>query len=177
MTNPMTTIDIRRHAHRAKPGHNLSREGVRRARELGEGHPAPDLVITSPLPRAVQTAVAMGFAVDEEWRALAEMADEVGEIVAWDAGFPAWCAAIRSGGPALAFARIQAALYAECARRLPPGGRGLIISHGGLVEAGAIGAAPGQDLTAFGPHLAPLHGVRLHFDGGGFTRAEILRVP
>lgn len=173
----MILLDVRRHSNRAKPGHNLSREGVARARALGEGHPPVDLVITSPLPRAVQTAVAMGFPVDDEWRALAEMADAAGDIVAWDAGFAAWSAAVRAGGAPAAFARAQAALYAEAAKRIPAGGRGLIVSHGGLVEAGAIGAVPDQDLSPFGAGLSPLEGVRLRFEGGAFTRAEILRVP
>jgi broad specificity phosphatase PhoE len=131
----MILVDVRRHSFRAKPGHNLSREGVALARKLGADHPPVDLVVTSPLPRAVQTAVAMGFAVDEERRELCEMVDAVGDVVAWDAGFGPWAAAVAQGGPAAALARIQAAIYG---RRVASaaGGRGLIVSHGGLVEVG-----------------------------------------
>jgi len=171
----MTIVDVRRHSNRAKPGPHLSREGVARARRLGEGHPPVDLVVTSPLPRAVETAVAMGFSVDGERRELSEMADAVGDIVAWDAGFAPWAAAVTRGGAAAELARVQAAVYADVARGLPPGGRGLVVSHGGIVEAGAVGAVPDQDLSPFGAPLGCLEGVRLHWDGASFIRAEILR--
>lgn len=171
----MKILEVLRHSIRVKPGQNLSRVGVALARALGQNHPPVDACVTSPVPRAVQTAVAMGFAIDAEHPGLAEMAEAVAAEVAWDAGFPAFIAAVRRGGAAAALARAQAALYAEILRDVPEGGHALVVSHGGIVEAGAIGAVPDQDLSGFGGPLDCLEGVRLAWEDGRFLVAEILR--
>ena len=63
----MRMIEIRRHSYTKKgegrgKGSHLSAEGVALARQVG-GETGPfDLVLTSPVPRSLETAVAMGFA-------------------------------------------------------------------------------------------------------------------
>src|SRR5262245_22698841 len=51
-------LEIRRHAERAKPGQHLSRAGIARSRIAGASGLPIARVVTSPSPRAVQTAVA-----------------------------------------------------------------------------------------------------------------------
>ncbi len=75
---------------------------------------------------------------------------------------------------------------AECERRIeawrsvlcsvPEDGRALVISHGGIVEAGAIGCLPDADHASWGRGLDYCEGVRLGFDGEQFASVEILRL-
>ena len=61
----MRYLEVRRHSKRSRPNQHLTQWGVALARGLGSQIGPFDRVVTSPLPRCVETAVAMGFAVDE----------------------------------------------------------------------------------------------------------------
>lgn len=61
----MRVLEVRRHTMRSKPGKHLSQAGVSLARHVGETMGSFDRVVTSTLARAFETAIAMGFAVDE----------------------------------------------------------------------------------------------------------------
>ncbi len=172
----MRYIEIRRHTMRVKPGQHLSQEGVTLARRVGEKSGPFNRVITSTVPRAFETAIAMGFAVDEQIEALSEMGHEVNAAIAWPASFANIAQAIRASEAAGRFARAQARLLRSIAKSLPEGGAALVISHGGIVEAAAIGCLPDADHAAWGPHCDCCEGVRLAFDGEQFAGAEILRV-
>jgi phosphohistidine phosphatase SixA len=65
----MKILEVRRHAKRFRPSEHLAQVGVTHARRVGEIMRTFSLVISSTLPRAYETAIAMGFAVDrqEEW--------------------------------------------------------------------------------------------------------------
>ena len=52
----------------------------------------------------------------------------------------------------------------------------LIISHGGIIEAGAVGSLPTADHAAWGRALDYCEGVRLIHDGSHFTDLEVLRL-
>lgn len=161
---------------RAKPGQHLTQAGVALARRVGESIGPFDRVITSPVPRALETAIAMGFAVDEQIEALAHMDDAVDEEIRWPVPFGEISRVMGRGGAAAKFGRKLARLLREIARSLPDGGKALIISHGGIVEAAAIACLPDADHGAWGEHLGYCEGVRLFFDGERFVRGEILRV-
>ena len=74
----MKTIEIRRHSIRTIPGDHLNQTGVSLARMVGENLGPFDRVITSTLPRAFETAIAMGFAVDEQNELMSTYGSEVG---------------------------------------------------------------------------------------------------
>lgn len=64
------TLEVRRHSLTKKgPGRDrgslLSAEGIQRARRLGDVLPAMSYVLTGPDRRHVETAIAMGYPVDE----------------------------------------------------------------------------------------------------------------
>ena len=68
----MPILDVRRHSMRKTDGGSqLSQEGVMLAREIGNNMGPFASVVTSVLPRARETAIAMGFAVDQELVTLA----------------------------------------------------------------------------------------------------------
>ena len=172
----MRVLEVRRHTMRSKPGKHLSQAGVSLARRIGETMGPFDRVVTSTLARAFETAIAMGFAVDERCELLSEMSDEVDAEVDWTLGFPEFTRAIAQGGATDRFAAAQAALWTEIVSSVGEGGRALIVSHGGIIEAGTIGCLPGANHAVWGGALDYCEGVRLSFADGRFRAAEILRM-
>lgn len=163
----MKTIEIRRHSIRSKPGAHLSQQGVTLARLVGQNLGPFDRVVTSTLPRAFETAIAMGFAVDEQSDLLSSYGSEVELEAPWPLSPAEYAEAIRRGGPAARYANRLADLYRKLADYLAEGRAALVINHGGVVEMGAV---------AWGPHFECCEGVRLFCDHGKFVDAEILRV-
>lgn len=172
----MRTLELRRHTLRAQPGQHLTQAGVTLARRVGETIGPFDRVITSTVPRAFETALAMGFAVDEQLEILSEMGSAVSAEIAWPASFGEIAAALRHGEAAARFARKLAKALRDIAGSLPEEGAALVISHGGIVEAAAIGCVPDANHAAWGGYCNYCEGVRLAFDGKRFVAAEILRI-
>src|SRR5438067_8366333 len=105
----MRHLEVRRHTMRTKPGEHLSQAGVDLARRVGEGMGPFDRVVTTLAPRAFETAIAMGFAVDEQLDNFPKMNDEVEAEVAWDAGYAAWSRAAGRGKAATRYAQREVA--------------------------------------------------------------------
>lgn len=175
----MPTVDHRRHSMRTKPGEHLSQAGVSLARRVGAGEfgalPRYDLVVTSTVPRAFETAIAMGFAVDEQLEALSTMGDAIHEFE-WPMEIGAAARIMLGDGPAGRFAREQAELLRSIALRLPSDGVALVVSHGGIVEAGAVALLPEEHHDAWGSPIGYSEGIRLTFEGRVCTGANLLRV-
>jgi broad specificity phosphatase PhoE len=181
----MRLLEIRRHARRERPGQHLIQRGVDMARTLGKALGPFDLVVTSPLARCVETAVAMGFAVDQDRPALAGE-DGLGESVPglddesdfdWDGGYAAFGHLLRDNETFAAFANEQAAIWLGVARSIPEGGRALIVGHGGAIEGGAVAAFPDADHAAWGRTARHCEGALIGVEGDRFVSIEILRVP
>lgn len=169
------TLEIRRHAERHKPGSNLNASGVDLAKRASTRDRAYALVVTSPMPRAVQTAVAMGHGVDEEDWTLASMGRLVSESIIFDAGFAAIHRAIRSDRAAALFAELQALQLRHYLTRVESGESVLVVSHGGIAEAGIIGLLDGANVSGFGPSFDYCEGARLQIDGNRCTSVQLLR--
>lgn len=173
----MIIIEHRRHSMRTMPGQDLSQAGVDLARRVGGELGVFDLVITSTVARAFQTAIAMGYAVDEQLDELARLPEGFEDEVAWDAGYARFreVALGNPTGAVAAFARTMESLHRRVAERVAPSGRALIISHGAFPEGALIGCVPATDCTTWGS-AGYCEGIRLHVDGTTFVRAELLRV-
>jgi broad specificity phosphatase PhoE len=162
---------------RVKPGQHLSQEGVDLARRVGDTIGPFNRVITSTLPRAYETAIAMGFAVDEQSDLLFPLPDGVeAEVVSWDAGFLAFAQAARLDGATARFARDLAAFLHNLALSLSDGDAALIVSHGGFMEAAAVGCLPDMDFSAWGGHCDYCEGIRLIFEKEIFTSGVVIRI-
>ncbi len=172
----MKTIEIRRHSIRNKPGPNLSEQGLALARLVGLEMGKFDRVITSPLPRAVQTAQAMGFEVDATEPLIATYGDDVEVECPWPASFSDYAAACRRGGATFAYAQRLAGFYEQLAESLPEGGSALIVNHGGVVELSAVGCLPAADFSILGDYIECCEGIRLVRENGKFSSVEVLRV-
>jgi hypoxanthine phosphoribosyltransferase/broad specificity phosphatase PhoE len=170
-------LEVRRHTMRDVPNQHLTQDGVELARRVGAEIGPFDRVITSTIPRTFETALAMGFAVDEQNEALNALREDVEEEVHWDAGFAAFARAVQKGGAAGRYAQAQAELWRSIAAALPEAGCALLITHGGIIEAGAVACLPAADHAAWGRFCDYCEGMRLYFDGQSFTMAEILRRP
>ena len=161
---------------RRKPDQHLSQAGVSLARRIGETMGPFQRVITSSIPRAYETAIAMGFAVDEQAQELCSMPDDVMAEIEWDAGFAAWGAMLHRKGTVLRFIQMQVRFLHSVAKLLPDNAAALIVTHGGFAEAGAVGCLPHREHAAWGSYIDYCEGIRLHYDVGDFTNIEILRV-
>jgi len=172
----MQHIEVRRHTMRVESGQHLSQEGVDLARRVGSEIGPFDRVITSTIPRAFETAIAMGFAVDEQLEQLGMMGDDVDAEIDWKAGFAEFARVIRQGGATARFARAQSELWRSIAEALSEGGSALIITHGGIIEAVAVACLPDADHSTWGPSCDYCEGVQLGFDGKDFKSIEIFRL-
>ncbi len=177
----MRYLEVRRHSKRIRPGHHLSPWGIALARRVGATLGPFDRVVTSPLPRCVETAVAMGFAVQDTPDALAGP-DSLGEIfpqfeqVDWAAGAAGLAVLIRADGPLTVFVAAQAALWQEIALGVPDGGATLLIAHGGAFLSGAAIALVPDAIDVVGAGSGYCEGVRVAFDGETVAGIERLRV-
>jgi broad specificity phosphatase PhoE len=172
----MHTFEIRRHSHRHVPQPHLSQTGVDLARRAGEGLGKFDRVVTSTIPRAFETAIAMGYAVDEQIGQLCMMSDEVTATIQWNAGFTAWLKAAQDSPLVAHYAQAMADVLHSIRRTLPDDGRALIISHGGIVEACVVGCVPAGMRFADDAACGYCEGARLTFDGDAVVKIKMLRV-
>lgn len=171
-------LEVRRHTMRDKPGPNINQAGVTLARRVGETMGQFDLVVTSTVPRAFQTAIAMGYAVQRQQEVFSTMGAAVDAEIHWEDGFPAWGHLLRElpEGAAAGFVRQQAAALREIITAVPEGGAALVISHGGVVEAGIVGCLPQADHAAWGRYCDYCEGARLEYDQGVFRLDTLYRL-
>ena len=172
----MRVLEVRRHSMRRKPGEHLSQDGIELARLVGETSGPFGLVVTSTLPRAIETAIAMGFEVHETLPALGELMDGLHRKVGWPNPFPRVARAVKDLPEGAEFARTQSNLWRSIVERVEDGKQALVVTHGGFVEFGAVASVPSVEHGAWGVAIGYCEGVRLTFDDG-FTDCELLRVP
>lgn len=173
----MKFLEIRRHSLRNGPHDHLNPEGVALARSVGQ-HIGPfDLVITSKLSRALETALAMGFAVNEQSTLMSSYGSyDVDKEVPWPQPFSVYTAAIHSKGAAAKYGSKLAKYYRSMLDRVAEGRAALAVNHGGIVEVGVVACLPETDLELWGGPIDYCEGVRLHWEDGKFVKGEVLRV-
>jgi broad specificity phosphatase PhoE len=176
----MRILEVRRHTKRKPPAPKLTQEGVTLARQVGESMGPFALVVTSQIPRAFQTAIAMGFAVDREAEWLFAYTQELSDALPDPDTFAAYAQTIQSGGIVADFAAQQADHWRGVAAELKEGEAALLLSHGAIVEMGAVGCLLHDkmpvDFAAWGGPLVYCEGVRLTFDGGRCVGGKVLRI-
>lgn len=171
----MRTVEIRRHTMRPAGLVHISQAGVDLARRVGSGLGPFELVVTSSLPRAFETAIAMGFAVHRQDERLAMIPSEVEHKVAWNAGFAVFAEAMLQD-TVKDYIQTLVSVMQEFVRELSQDGSALVISHGGIVEACVVGCLPEAAFSAWGGYCSYCEGARLTFDGRQCVAGEVLRV-
>jgi broad specificity phosphatase PhoE len=171
----MKTLEIRRHSIRSPLGDHLNQTGVTLARLVGQNMGPFDRVVTSTHPRAFETAVAMGFAVDEQNELMNTYGGAVSNEVPWPQPFYNYSEIIKQKGAAARYANKLAKYYAGVMEFISEGRSALVINHGGVVELSVVGCLPEVDFSALGDSADYCEGARLYWDDQ-FIRAEVLRV-
>jgi broad specificity phosphatase PhoE len=171
----MKTLEIRRHSIRSPLSDHLNQTGVTLARLIGQNIGPFDRVITSTLPRAFETAIAMGFAVDEQSELMRTYGRDVEKEAPWPSAFLEYGAAVKRGSAAMKYAHKLAKYYASLMGYIAEGRSALVINHGGVVELSVVGCLPNYDFSAWGGAVDYCEGARLYWDDE-FVRAEALRV-
>lgn len=172
----MKIIEIRRHSMRDPGGEHLNQQGVALARKVGSDIGPFDFVATSALPRAFETAIAMGFAVDEQDELMNSYGAAVEREAPWPLPYFHYAEIVKQDGPASQYAYRLMDYYTGILSRIPEGGSVLAINHGGVVELGVVACLPDADFSAWGESVDYCEGARLYWDDGRFTRGEVLRV-
>lgn len=174
----MTYLEVRRHSTRRAGTEHLSQEGVNLARRLGTNLGPFARVIASPVAWSQQTALAMGFAIDEIYTPVEFTTEEWRDL---DAITPPSTSlgdrsrAMREDPLGRRYAEALLAQWSAIAETLPKDATALVVSHGGYTDSIAVACAPNVDET-WGPAIRHCEGVRLAWDGSRFVSGEVLRV-
>ena len=149
-------------------GSLLSADGVRLARSLGAELPAFSYVLTGPDRRHVETAIAMGYAVDEivEWPS-----GYVSGVVAhhdqwqWENPYARYAELLRTSSALHEVVDEHLGHWRRAVDRVGDGEAALIISSGGTIEPVLVAALTDGDYDSWGSALHQLGGASLTFDG------------
>lgn len=179
----MKTLEVRRHSLRKQGGGSqLSQAGVDYARRLGASMGPFAYVATSVSPRARETAIAMGFAVDQEIVTLAsdEAVYAEMEISGWwqtPQPFVTLAAVVATQGATWRYGSALIACWRDILTPLPAGTAALVIAHSGDLEIALATCFPKADHAAWGGPFGYCEGARLVFAGepARFTAVELLR--
>jgi hypothetical protein len=132
-------------------------------------------VITSPKKRAIETAVAMGFAVDDTIPLLKDVPEALNDFVPDNAEFSSLFEALSRNADAGRYARKLRTLFERELEKIPEGGRLLVVSHGGVVEWSAIACLP-ERARRLGNPIDKCEAVELAWENGIFTEVRTLRL-
>jgi broad specificity phosphatase PhoE len=171
----MKILEIRRHSIRSPLSDHLNQTGVTLARLVGQNIGPFDRVVTSTLPRAFETAIAMGFAVDEQSDLMKTYGSAVEKEAPWPQPFAEYATAVNHGGASAKYANKLKEYFAGIMNYIAEGRSTLVISHGGVVELSIAACLPENDFSAWGGSVSYCEGARLYWDDK-FVRAEVLRV-
>src|SRR5262245_31454375 len=127
----MPSLQVLRHAPTKKDsdrgsGSALSTEGVALARRVGQGCGSFARVITSTIPRTLETALAMGFAVDACYEELGLLTEAFWAEVPrhghweWERPFEEYRRLVARGGAASELGRRQVEVWTASLRSVPP---------------------------------------------------------
>lgn len=172
----MKILEVRRHSIRSVGGDHLNQKGVALARKIGQGMSPFDFVATSTLPRAFETAIAMGFAVTEQNELMNTYGGAVEREAPWPMPYFHYSEIVRQRGAAGGYAHQLRDYYLEILERVPQGGSVLAVNHGGVVELGVVACLPETDFSGWGDAVDYCEGARLFWGDGQFTHGEVLRV-
>lgn len=180
----MKYVEVFRHSKRGE-GKGLSEEGrvlARRARALLASR--YDLCVSSPKERAQETLVVLGFEryeIDEAFTAInpwEPFDNEVAKVAKERGLIP--LAACWHVPEVLSTMRLRGETFLgavkRLARKLPEGGRALVVSHGGILEAAALHGAPRYELEEIGGEIGFAEGVVFEFDGESLVGIELKRL-
>lgn len=172
----MRTLEIRRHTMRNKPGSHLNQQGVDMARTVGETMGSFSKVVTSDKDRGFETAVAMGYSIDQQIPELGILPESVFQEISWPRSFSKIDEIASRNELSGNFADEQSEIWKNLVTNLPDNGRCLIISHGGILELGAVRLSIESSFEEWGGAIGYCEGLRFIYKDGIFKLDDMLRV-
>src|SRR5438309_305642 len=177
----MPILEIRRHAERTDRGNEqsaLSPDGRAMAGSLAKRVAPYALVLSSPLPRAKETAqLIAGRLNGVEPGFLPEMGGVIGDRIFGEMRtLTDWTEVLREREDARKFASDQLATWARVAMRVGEKDRVLAISHGGIIELPAITLAQRLRTPLDGASFGYCEGVEITYAKGAPITIEPVRV-
>lgn len=177
----MRYIELRRHTLRDSDNPHISQAGLDLARRVGKGLGPFARVVTSPAPRCIETAIAMGFAPDEIYEPVQEkmkkkLVRRVEELLPFDVAFTKRAKIMVAQKSTRKYARALVAQWKALAGRIAEGQCALVITHGGYIEDSAIACLPNAVHRKWGKNFAQCEGIRLAFVKDEFFSGELLRI-
>jgi hypothetical protein len=149
-------------------GSLLSVDGVRAARAVGDALPACGYVITGPDRRHIETAIAMGYAVDEvvEWPSgYVEGVVDHHDQWRWDQPFVRYRELLQASPALRGVAETHLGYWRHALDQVREGEAALVVSSGGSIEPVLVAAFASDEVASWGSALHQLDGATLTFDG------------
>ena len=175
----MPVLDIRRHAQRQNTNDQdsaLSTDGIAMCEKLAKDAPRYALVVSSPLPRAKETAQRIAGRLDGvDAGLLPDLGGQAAQLFGDMRTLADWARLMAGDATARRFADEQLPVWARIASRVGERERVLAISHGGIADLPAVllmrQLGIGLDVPSFGYG----EGVRITYAKGMPTKLELLR--
>ena len=179
----MRWVELRRHSYTKKDegrgrGSHLSQEGVDAARGERPRLQRVRYAAVSESPRTLETAIAMGFAVDDVVGiGGSNVTGEVGfhEWWEWPNPWEVFAERIATRPKLAAYAEAQLDIVRRAVDSVGDEEVALLIGHGGWIEPTVIAAVGVDRVEDWGSSFHHLEGVRLSEDGGVFAVAAVHR--
>ncbi len=136
-------------------------------------------VLCSPSQRTLDTAIAMGFAIDGEYQPVdftdAEY-DKLDEAMPPNTPFVDRAKAMAEDMLYRAYAKALRKQWKKLATSLPDGAAALVATHGGYMDNSAVACLPDANHEQWGENFGHCEGIRLAFDGKDFVKGLLLRL-
>jgi len=179
----MRWLEVRRHSLTKKGaargrGSHLSAKGVALARAIGAELGPVAYVVTSASPRSVETAIAMGVAVDETVDLPSGYVPgevEFHEQWTWAQPYVRYAELIERGGGLARVAQAHRTIWVGAVGQVDEGEVAVFVGHGGAIEPTLVACLPDADHRRWDRLLGHCDGARLEFADGKFVDVEFLR--
>ena len=175
----MPILDIRRHAERQNRDDQqsaLSTAGREMCERLAKSAPKYALVVSSPLPRAKETAQRIAGRLDSaEAALLPDLGSYAAQLFGEMATLADWARLLHVHPDSRKFADEQLPAWARIAARVGEKDRVLAVSHGGIVDLPAVLLMESLGIAIAGASFGYCDGLSVTYAKGKPTALAILR--
>ena len=176
----MPILDVRRHAERTRRSDEqsgLSAAGLAMCEALAKREPRYARVVSSPLPRAKETAERIAGRLDAvEPGLLPDLGSHAAQLFGDLTTLADWARLLHEHPDSRRFAEEQLPVWARIAARLGDKDKALAVSHGGIIELPAVLLMERLRIAIRGESFGYGEGVRITYAKGEPTALELLRI-
>ncbi|MHA2091540.1 MAG: hypothetical protein ACW98K_11830 [Candidatus Kariarchaeaceae archaeon] len=172
----MKYLEHRRHSIRHKPGIHLNRDGVKLARKVGESMGDFDYVVTSTIERAWETALVMGYAVDEMRPELIVFGEDVNKELMMETTFSGLKSKYTEKKVIRDYTDFQLHFIKQILNKIEDEQSLLLVSHGLIIDLPLFVMFPQDDPTKWGSIFSYCEGYKVRYDGEKYLDLELMRI-